>query len=185
MAAPPRGSRGFSYLQTLAGLVVVIMCSMLVYASVRAGLLYGGEAKANAAAGYATANKELDLRGSVIAMAGSDAIEEISFHVSSDTGIPINVSHESITIRYQDTAQDRILVAGDFIITPVGNADSDDYIEAQELHQVKIFGLQSILDPDLTQGVRFSLDILSENGDTLLQIERSVPVSLDKYMDLK
>ena len=68
-------------------------------------------------------------------------------------------------------------------VAPVGNADSDNLVEAGEIYEITLTSMTANLDPDLQTSDTFRLELIPPNGAVLF-IERTTPVFLQNITSL-
>ncbi len=128
----------------------------------------------------------LELRGSIVAKATNfgDAIDEIVLHVSNGLGKGyVDMTPGVTLLRYVDADQIAIFGKGEFIVIGLGNADADTLVEPNEIYEVRLIDLESILDPDLTKNKSFTVEIKPLQGE-VIHIIRRTPLTLARYNDL-
>ena len=177
--------RGITGLETAIVLIAfVVVSSVFAFAALSTGLFSADKAKETIAAGLSEARGTLELRGSVIAKKGTSEIDEIILQVSNAAGgEAVDLTPGATIIQYLDDGASKTLAAGDFTITPLGSADSDNLVEPGELYELKITGMEADGTMNLGTNTVFSLQVKPPKG-AVLHIERRTPVALETYMDL-
>ena len=114
----------------------------------------------------------------------AEVIDEIVFQVSNAAGgEAVDVSPGETIMQYMDAGQSTTLVNGDFTVTGLGNADTDNLVEPGELYEIKVTGLVAKLGTDLGTSTLFAIQVKPPKG-AVLHIERRTPVATETYMDL-
>ena len=177
--------RGITGLETAIVLIAfVVVSSVFAFAALSTGLFSSDKSKETIRAGLSEARGTLEMRGSVIAKKGTTNIDEIYFQVSNAAGgEAVDLTPDETLIQYLDADQTTTLTSSNITVTALGNADSDKLVEPGELYEVKITGLETLLDPDLTKDKLFQLEVKPPQG-AVLHIERRTPVTLENYQDL-
>ena len=75
-------------------------------------------------------------------------------------------------------------MSGDFTVTGLGGADSDNLVEPGEMYEIKLTALQAKLNPDLPKDKLFNVSIKPPVG-AVLHIQRRTSVTLDTFSDLQ
>jgi len=207
-----RGQRGITGLETAIILIAfVVVAAVFAYTALSAGLFSTQKGQEAVYSGLREAQSSLELRGGVIATAGTagaedtGTVKQISFTVSnvlggepidftaptansSDTGVSEAGSSNVLVINYVDDNQ----TVNDlyWTVTKLGNDDGDNLLEDQEKFKVTIGNttdggtLLNALDPDLTANQEFSLVLQTPIG-AILEIERTTPPYIDTIMNLR
>ena len=68
-------------------------------------------------------------------------------------------------------------------MTGDGNADSDNLVEPGEIYRITLNGMEASLDPDLSTGDTFIVEVIPPQG-AVLHIERTTPVFIESFNDL-
>jgi len=206
--------KGITGLETAIILIAfVVVAAVFAYTALSAGLFSTQKSQEAVYSGLKEAQSTLELRGGVIATAGTTGsdgtIKQISFTVSnvlggeaidfteptanttSNNGLADTDSTNVVVINYQDEDQ----TANDlyWTITKLGNADADDLLENNERFEITIGNtsntsgggnLLNALSTDLTVKKTFNLEVLTPVG-AVLQIERTTPAWIDTIMNLR
>ena len=182
-----RDNRGITGLETAIVLIAfVVVSSVFAFAALSTGLFSSDRSKETINAGLKEASGTLEVRGSVIAKATTtgDAIDAITVQVANAAGgQAVDITPGETLITYSDADQSVTLVSGDFTVTGLGGADSDNLVEPGEMYEIKLTGLEAKLNPDLPKDKLFNINIKPPVG-AVLHIQRWTPVALDKFNDL-
>lgn len=184
-----RGERGITGLETAIVLIAfVVVSSVFAFSALSTGLFSSDQAKETINSGLKEAQGTLELRGSTIAQdTDSDgaSIDSIVFQVANAAGgQPVDLTPGKTVIRYADSSQTIVRDgAGQFTVTPRGNANSNNLVESGEIIEIAIPNLASALSPVLGTSTTFSIQVIPPTGATL-HIERTTPPVLSKYNDL-
>jgi len=206
-----KGQKGITGLETAIILIAfVVVAAVFAYTVLSAGLFSTQKSQEAVYSGLKEAQGSLELRGGVIATANttgsSGYIGQISFIVSnalggepidfiaptadSATGKAASGSSNKVVIDYVD--QDQHVNDLYWTVTKLGDADSDDLLEANEKFQITIGStlagagagnLMDALDTDLTVNKEFSLVVRTPVG-AVLELERTTPPYFDTIMNL-
>ena len=186
-----RDSRGITGLETAIVLIsFVVVASVFAFAVLSVGLFSAERAEETIRDSLAGARATLELKGTVIAKAATtgDAgtVDEIIFMLSNVAGgAAVNLEQGETIIRYTDDNQTFLFDnVAKFTVTPLGNANDDKLIERGELIQITLQNMVDSLEPDLSTGDTFKLDVLPPLG-VVLRIERTIPASLVIFNDLE
>jgi len=201
--------KGITGLETAIILIAfVVVAAVFAYTALSAGLFSTQKSQEAVYAGLKEAQSTLELKGGVIATANSTGasgeIAMLSFVVSNvlggepvdftppsdadDNGIADNDSENIVVINYVDQEQEKNDLY--WTIDKLGNADTDDLLEAHERFQINIGttdGLGDLidaLDTNLSVKKTFNLEILTPGGATL-NIERTTPAWIDSIVNLR
>ena len=172
----------------------VVVSSVFAFATLSTGLFSSDKSKETISAGLSEARGTLELRGSIIAKGidtmgtrdGTDAtaVDEISFQVANAAGgESVDLTPGETLITYTDVSQSLTLATVDVTVTGLGNADSDNLVEAAEMYEVKVTGLAAALGTDRAKGSDFTIELKPPKG-AVLHIERRTPVFLETFNDL-
>ena len=182
-----RGQRGITGLETAIVLIAfVVVSSVFAFAALSTGLFSADKSKETINAGLAEARGTLEMRGSIIAKANTtgDAVDELSFQVANAAGgESIDLTPGETLITYTDADQLVTLVSGDFTVTGLGSADTDNLVEPGEMYEIKLTTLVTKLNPDLPKDKAFTIQLKPPQG-AVLHINRMTPVVLETYNDL-
>ena len=155
-----RDSRGIRGLETAIVLIAfVVVSSVFAFAALSTGLFSSDRSKETINAGLSEASGTLQVRGGVIAKTNStgDAIDEITIQVANAAGgESVDLTPGNTVILYSDADQAVTLVSGDFTVSGLGAADTDNLVEPGEMYEIKLTGLQAKLNPESTEGHRWT-----------------------------
>ncbi|MBI4282193.1 MAG: hypothetical protein HY672_01730 [Chloroflexi bacterium] len=184
-----QNQQGITGLETAIVLIAfVVVSSVFAFAALSTGLFTSDKSKETIQAGLSEARGSLELRGSVIAedTDSSGEVDELYFQVANAAGGEnIDLTPGSLVIRYQDADQAVVFdTEAELTVAGVGNADADLLLEPGELYQITLNSLEANLTPDLGTSTTFTLQVLPPKGASL-NLERTTPVLLDIYNDLK
>ncbi len=207
--------KGITGLETAIILIAfVVVAAVFAYTALSAGLFSTQKAQEAVYSGLKEAQSTLELKGGVIAKAGttgaSGTVKQISFVVSNVLGgeaidftIPTgntstndgkadsSVSQNVVVINYQD--DDQAVNDLYWTISKLGNADTDSLLETNERFEITVGStangtsggnLIDALTTDLTVKKTFNLEVLTPVGATLV-IERTIPAYIDNIMNLR
>ena len=182
------GERGITGLETAIVLIAfVVVASVFSFSVLSSGLRSSDQSKQVINAGLSEARGTLEIRGSVIAEdTDSDGdIDKLYFQLANAAGGgPVDLTQGMTVIRYNDVTQSVYFDAvGDFSLTPVGDADSDNLLEPGEMIEVTLLDLENKLEANLGGGSIFTIEVIPSRG-ALLFIERSIPAVVAMYNDL-
>ncbi len=205
--------KGITGLETAIILIAfVVVAAVFAYTVLSAGLFATQKSQEAVYSGLQEARSTMELRGGVIAKAGttgaSGTIKQISFVVSNvlggealdftapsadsaNTGLSDSASTNVVVINYIDEDQ----TASDlyWTIAKLGNADADDLLESSERFEITIGNsdngtgggnLIDALATDLTVKKTFNLEVLTPVGAVLV-IERTTPAYIDTVINLR
>lgn len=184
-----RGERGITGLETAIVLIAfVVVSSVFAFSALSTGLFSSDQAKETINSGLKEAQGTLELRGTIIAQdddTDTTDIDTLVFQVANAAGgQPVNLTPGKTVIRYTDSVQTLIRDgAGEFTVTPRGNADSDNLVEEGEILEIAIPNLATALSTVLGPSTTFIIQVIPPSGATL-HIERTTPPVLAKYNDL-
>ena len=201
--------KGITGLETAIILIAfVVVAAVFAYTALSAGLFSTQKSQEAVYSGLKEAQSTLELRGGVIAVASttgsSGTIAQLKFTVANvlggepvdftapaddddNNGVADTDSTNVVVINYHDQTQtvDDLY----WTISKLGNADTDDLLEANERFEITIGGaggvgdLVDALGNDLTVKTKFDLEILTPAGATLT-IERNTPAWIDTIVNL-
>ena len=181
------GQRGITGLETAIVLIAfVVVSSVFAFAALSTGLFTSDKSKETIHAGLSEARGTLEVRGSVISKkhASNNSIDELYFQVANAAGgEAVNLNPEETIIKYTDVSQSHVFTGSNITVTGLGNADTDKLVETSEIYEIKLTGLDSKLNPDLTTSDAFTLEVIPPQS-AVLHIERRAPVLLESYNDL-
>ena len=190
--------RGITGLETAIVLIAfVVVSSVFAFAALSTGLFSSDKAKETIRAGLAETRGSMELKGSVIVEAlttGTTAnLNSIAFQVANAAGgESIDLTPGKTLIKYTDDTQSKMFVTTGppgFTVTALGDADTDKLLERNEVYEVKLTYLGSLvtgnnqLTNKLGINTTFSLEIIPPKGAVLF-IERTTPVYLDSVVSL-
>ena len=88
------------------------------------------------------------------------------------------------TIRYNDDFQAVMFdTAAKFSVTPIGNADSDNLLEPEEVYELALLNMETNLTAMLARSTTFTIEVFTRAGG-VLHIELTTPIELGYYNDL-
>ncbi|MCL0048029.1 hypothetical protein M1N20_01020 [Dehalococcoidia bacterium] len=207
MSQMHREQKGITGLETAIILIAfVVVASVFAYTVLSAGLFAAERGREAVHAGLEGARAAIELRGGVIAEAGNvttAAVNQLIFTVSSTLGgapvdftPPTNITggraaevgnNHVVVISYIDEDQFRSDLG--WTKRAIGEHDGDNLLEEGEKFQITVGrpaeaeGLVTALDPRLTKGRTFTIEIKPPVG-AVLSIERTIPPRVDKVMNL-
>lgn len=184
-------SRGITGLETAIVLIAfVVVSSVFSFAALSTGLFSADKSRETIHAGLSEARGTLELKGSVLASAPTttgDAgiVDELKFQVANSAGgEAVNLNVGKTIVKYSDNSQAVVFdTASEMSVAPVGNADSDNLVEAGEIYEITLTSMTANLDPDLQTSDTFRLELIPPNGAVLF-IERTTPVFLQNITSL-
>ncbi len=197
--------KGITGLETAIILIAfVVVAAVFAYTALSAGLFSTQKSQEAVYSGLKEAQSTLELRGGVIGVASATGSggnvgvlkftvanvlggEAVDFTEPNDggSGQAAANSPNVVVINYQDQYQtvDDLY----WTISKLGNADTDDLLEANERFEITIGGatsnLTTALNPDLLVKQTFNIEILTPAGATLT-IERTTPAWIDSIVHL-
>jgi flagellin FlaB len=201
--------KGITGLETAIILIAfVVVAAVFAYTALSAGLFSTQKSQEAVYSGLKEAQSTLELRGGVIGIAtgttgASGNISQIKFVIANvlggepvdftepldanDNGLADNTSSNVVVINYQD--QDQTAEDLYWTISKLGNADTDDLLEAEERFEVTIGSatgnlLDCLASSNLTVKKTFNIEILTPGGATL-NIERTTPAWIDAIVNLR
>jgi flagellin FlaB len=206
--------KGITGLETAIILIAfVVVAAVFAYTALSAGLFSTQKAQEAVYSGLKEAQSTLELRGGVIATAGTPGadgdIKQLTLVFSNvlggepvdfteplpdgtNNGIAADGSPNKVVINYIDSNQ--VVTNLYWTCVPLGTSDGDDLLEAGEKFQITIGsddqGLAggNLLDALLTQALSvndtFTLEIVTPIGAVLV-IERTTPPYIDTKMNLR
>lgn len=200
--------KGITGLETAIILIAfVVVAAVFAYTALSAGLFSTQKSQEAVYSGLKEAQSTLELRGGVIAVAGttgsSGTIAQLKFTIANVLGgepvdftIPTDAGGDGVA----DTGSSNVVVINYYdqtqtvddlywTISKLGNADTDDLLEANERFEITIGGaggvgdLEDALTTALTVKTTFNIEILTPSGATLT-IERTTPAWIDTIVNL-
>jgi flagellin FlaB len=202
--------KGITGLETAIILIAfVVVAAVFAYTALSAGLFSTQKSQEAVYSGLKEAQSTLELRGGVIAVAGTTGdtgtIAQIKFVVanvlggepvdfteptdSEPDGVTDDGSDNVVVINYQDPVQTVDNIA--WTITRLGNADADNLLEAEERFEITIGGdggdgdlVEALVTQDLSVKTTFNIELLTPAGATL-NIERTTPAWIDDIVNLR
>ena len=202
--------KGITGLETAIILIAfVVVAAVFAYTALSAGLFSTQKSQEAVYSGLKEAQSTLELRGGVIAVAsatGSNGtVAQLKFTIANvlggeavdftepaddadNNGVADDDSSNVVVINYHDQTQtvDDLY----WTISKLGNADSDDLLEANERFEITIGGdsgngdlIDALTTNDLSVKTTFDLEILTPAGATLT-IERTTPAWIDAIVNL-
>jgi flagellin FlaB len=204
--------KGITGLETAIILIAfVVVAAVFAYTALSAGLFSTQKAQEAVYSGLKEAQSTLELRGGVIATAGSTGdngtIKQISFIVANvlggepidftmptagnATGLAATGSNNKVVINYIDN--DQTVKNLYWTYTALGSTNGDQLLSANEKFQVTVGAsttgsgagnLVDALGTDLSINKTFTLEVVTPAG-AVLQIERTTPAYIDTIMNLR
>ena len=207
-----RGQKGITGLETAIILIAfVVVAAVFAYTALSAGLFSTQKSQEAVYAGLKEARSTMELRGGVIATAGttgaSGTVKQISFTVANvlggeaidftaptaatDNGGVSNTSSSNVVvISYFD--EDQQVDDLYWTVTKLGNDDGDDLLESNEKFEITVGNttttegggnLVDALGTDLTVNKTFTIEVKTPVG-AILAIERTTAAYIDTKMNL-
>jgi flagellin FlaB len=208
-----RHEKGITGLETAIILIAfVVVAAVFAYTALSAGLFSTQKAQEAVYSGLKEAQSTLEIRGGVIATAGSlgaaGNIKQLSFIVSNalggepidftqpltasaNTGIASNTSSNKVIINYIDSYQKVSNLYWWF--TPLGADNSNSLLEPGEKFQITIGSnttaqtggnlVDALTAHALTVNCTFTIEIITAAG-AVISLERTTPAYIDTKMDL-
>jgi len=201
--------KGITGLETAIILIAfVVVAAVFAYTALSAGLFSTQKSQEAVYSGLKEAQSTLELKGGVIGIAtgttgSSGNISQIKFVVANvlggepvdftqpldadNDGLADTGSSNVVVINYTD--QDQTAEDLYWTISKLGNADTDDLLEAEERFEVTIGSatgnlLDCLTSSNLTVKKTFNIEILTPGGATL-NIERTTPAWMDSIVNLR
>ena len=183
--SPWRDRRGITGLETAIVLIAfVVVSSVFAFAALSTGLFTSDKSKETISADLSEARGTLELRGTVVAYASGDSVDQVSFQVGNAAGgEAVNLTPGMTVLRYTDINQSMTLTGDNFTVTGLGSADTDKLVEPGEIYEIKVTGMKSKFNPDLQTGDSFTVEVIPPQG-AVIHIERLTPVQFESYNDL-
>ena len=201
--------KGITGLETAIILIAfIVVAAVFAYTALSAGLFSTQKSQEAVYSGLKEAQSTLELRGGVIGVAtgatgSSGNLSLIKFIVANvlggeatdftvpddddNNGIADEDSNNVVVINYQDMNQavDNLY----WTIDKLGNADTDNLLEAEERFEITIGDASgnltdALTTANLTTKTTFNLEILTPGGATL-NIERTTPAWMDDIVNLR
>jgi len=203
--------KGITGLETAIILIAfVVVAAVFAYTALSAGLFSTQKAQEAVYSGLKEAQSTLELKGGVIATAGTTGangtIKQLTFVVANvlggepidftppgagaTTGLASGTANK-VVINYLDQNQEVDNLY--WTVTKMGADDGDTLLEPGEKFQITVGANSSItgagnlinaLTPDLTVNKTFSLVIMTPSG-AVITIERTTPPYIDTIMNLR
>ena len=167
----------------------VVVSSVFAFAALSTGLFTTDKAKDTIHAGLSEARGTMELKGSVIATAGttgnSGTVDKLTFHITNAAaGEAIDLSVGNTIIKYTDNNQVVNLdEAAEFTATGIGSDDNDSFLERGEVFEIVIPGMVALLTPDLGVDQTFTLEVIPPRGAVLF-IQRTTPIAMESIVSL-
>ncbi len=207
-----KGEKGITGLETAIILIAfVVVAAVFAYTALSAGLFSTQKSQEAVYSGLQEARSTLELRGAVIATAGTEGaagdIGQISFIVGSvlggepidftepdpgsATGLAAGDSDNKVVISYIDQNQKKNDLY--WTINQLGDTDNDDLLEQNEKFEIVIgdtdngTGAGNLIDvledTPLSVNQTFTIEVKPSVG-AVLNIERTTPAYIDAIMNL-
>jgi archaeal flagellin FlaB len=205
--------KGITGLETAIILIAfVVVAAVFAYTALSAGLFSTQKAQEAVYSGLKEAQSTMELRGGVIATAGTTGadgtIKQLTFVVSnvlggepidftepsesaSNNGRSANTSSNKVVINYIDSNQ--TVTDLFWTCTPLGTTNGNALLETGEKFQITIGSdnqtleggnLLDALTTALTVNKTFTLEIVT-NAGAVLTLERTTPAYIDTKMNLR
>jgi flagellin FlaB len=205
--------KGITGLETAIILIAfVVVAAVFAYTALSAGLFSTQKAQEAVYSGLKEAQSTLELRGGIIATAGTigadGTIMQLTFVVANvlggeptdftqplpdddNTGLSANHSQNKVVINYIDS--DQTVTDLFWTCTPLGTTNGNALLETGEKFQITIGSndsdanggnLISALHIPLTVNKTFTLEIVTSAG-AVLTLERTTPPYIDTKMNLR
>jgi flagellin FlaB len=197
--------KGITGLETAIILIAfVVVAAVFAYTALSAGLFSTQKAQEAVYSGLTEARSTIELKGGVIATAGTPGaagtVQSVTFTVTNvlggdpidftaptggAAGLATGNAHK-VVINYLDQNQEVDNLY--WTVDKVGNDDGDNLLENGEKFQITVGavgdGLVEALTPDLSVNNTFSLVVLTPTG-AVLTIERTTPAYIDDICNLR
>jgi archaeal flagellin FlaB len=204
--------KGITGLETAIILIAfVVVAAVFAYTALSAGLFSTQKAQEAVYSGLKEAQSTLELRGGVIATAGTTGdngtVKQVSFVVANvlggeaidftqptsgnATGLAATGSTNKVVINYID--KDQTVKNLYWTYTALGSTNGDQLLSANEKFQITVGAsttasgagnLVDALTTDLSVNKTFTLEVVTPAG-AVLQIERTTPAYIDTIMNLR
>lgn len=187
------GEKGITGLETAIVLIAfVVVSSVFAFSALSTGMFSSDKARETVTAGLAQTRASMQLKGSIIGTANTASatgtITTISFHVSQTAGgADVDLTPGTTMITYTDEFQTKLFssTAG-MTVTPVGNSDSDNLLEKNEVYRIQLINLDTgfhdtnndTLKTALGVNTTFTLELVPVRG-AVLYLDRTTPVSMN------
>ena len=188
VAVPAAASTG-----TLANLTVVRGSEVLTHsdATPMVKVVAGSETteytySINYVTGDVTVGAAVSAGEQITAAYNQQVVDSIKFRLANASGgISVDLTPGQTTLRYSDGEQSvDVDGVGDFtLVTNLGSADDDNFLEPGEIIEINIPNLKTALSPDLASGTSFEI-VVQPPLAAALPINRTTPGSLIKINDL-
>ena len=184
---------GITGLETAIVLIAfVVISSVFAFAALSTGMFASDKARETINVGLAQTRASMQLKGSMIgtanAASATGVMTDIEFHVSQTaSGADVDLTPGTTTIRYTDENQSKLFASTDgFTITPVGTSDSDNLLEANEVHRVNLINIntglhdtnEDTLKSALGMDTTITIELVPLTG-AILHLERTTPMSME------
>jgi archaeal flagellin FlaB len=197
--------KGITGLETAIILIAfVVVAAVFAYTALSAGLFSTQKAQEAVYSGLSEARSTVELKGGVIATAGTSGaagtIQSVTFTVTNvlggepidftaptggAAGLATGNAHK-VVINYLDQSQEVDNLY--WTVDKVGNDDGDNLLENGEKFQITVGatgdGLVEALTPDLSVNKTFNIVVLTPTG-AVLTIERTTPAFIDSICNLR
>ncbi|MCX6007444.1 MAG: hypothetical protein NTZ34_09345 [Chloroflexi bacterium] len=192
-----KDQRGMTGLETAIILIAfVTVAAVFSYAVLSAGLFSAERGKETVYAGLAEAKSNLEISGSVVALADnvSNSITQIKFTLrNAIAGTPIDLTPCDGTAAAENKCVISLLTATDYFNNvkwtkeAIGRADDDNLLESGEQFEITMdlndLGDGKVLTENLTCNDEFNFQVKPSLGSTIT-IQRTLPAGLAPIMDL-
>jgi flagellin FlaB len=187
---------GITALETAIILIAfVVVAAVFAFTMLSAGTYSTERGKEAVYAGLSEVRGSMELRGGVIAKAGTtitQSVDSLVFTLANVAGgAPVDLTpndgsdSHTVIMSYRDKFQEEqdMQWSVDFI----GSNDGDDLLEEGEMAEITIATLTSgtnVLSPTLGANTTFLVEIKPAEGG-VIPLERTTPASIDTVMDLR
>ena len=187
------GQTGITGLETAIVLIAfVVISSVFAFAALSTGMFSSDKARKTISAGLSETRGSMEVKGSIIGTASATGsatnITTITFDVTQSAGGgKVDLTPGTTLIKYTDEDQTKFFssTAG-FTVSGIGNADSDNLLERNEIYQIQLINLNSgfhdtnndTLKSALGIDTTFTLEVIPTKG-SVLHTERSTPIFMD------
>jgi flagellin FlaB len=195
-----KGEKGMTGLETAIILIAfVTVASVFGYAVLSAGLFSAERGKETIYAGLQEAKSNMELAGSVIALAGTGSenqtLATLKLTVKlAVAGNPMDMTECDGTLTATNKCVISLTTASDYLNNikwtkqAIGRADSDNLLEPGEQFEITVdlTDLGTVVSPtSVTLGPNdiFNVQLKPSIGSTIT-VQRTLPASLDPVMDL-
>ena len=182
-----KNQEGITGLETAIILIAfVVVAAVFAYTVLSAGLFASQKSSESVYSSLERTRSTVKLVGDIILIDtdSNDSVDQIKYNVGNSLGgeavnftLPPN---NVVVISYSD--KDQKVSNLTWSKTQLGNADTDDLLEASEVFEITISGLEAALNPDLGANTSFAIE-MHDGGATLI-MERTTPGAIDDVMNV-